>query len=36
VLYDEEVEVVQEPTRAGVRIEKDKRGRLSISVPRYR
>lgn len=36
VLYDEEVEVIQEPTRAGVRIEKDKRGRLSISVPKYR
>ncbi|KAK4099471.1 hypothetical protein N658DRAFT_508710 [Parathielavia hyrcaniae] len=36
VLYDEEVELVQEPTRAGPRIEKDKRGRLSISVPRYR
>lgn len=36
VLYEEEVEQIQEPTRAGTRIEKDKRGRLSISVPRYR
>ncbi|KAL2175062.1 uncharacterized protein P884DRAFT_279699 [Thermothelomyces heterothallicus CBS 202.75] len=37
VLYEEEVERIQEPARAsGPRIEKDKRGRLSISVPRYR
>ncbi|KAL2126659.1 hypothetical protein VTI74DRAFT_444 [Chaetomium olivicolor] len=36
VLYEEEVEQIVEPTRAGPRIEKDKRGRLSISVPRYR
>ncbi|KAL2198082.1 hypothetical protein P885DRAFT_33693 [Corynascus similis CBS 632.67] len=37
VLYEEEVEQIQEPARAtGPRIEKDKRGRLSISVPRYR
>jgi hypothetical protein len=37
VLFEEEVEQIQEPTRgSGVRIEKDKRGRLSISVPRYR
>jgi len=35
VLYEEEVEHV-EPTRNGVRIEKDKRGRMSISVPRNR
>ncbi|KAK3303184.1 uncharacterized protein B0T15DRAFT_266012 [Chaetomium strumarium] len=33
VLYEEEVERVREPSRGGVRIEKDKRGRLSISVP---
>lgn len=36
VLYEEEVEQIQEPARGGVRIERDKRGRLSISVPRYR
>jgi hypothetical protein len=36
VLYEEEIEQIQEPTRAGPRIEKDKRGRLSISMPRYR
>ena len=35
VLYEEEVEDV-EPTRGGVRLEKDKRGRMSISVPRNR
>lgn len=35
VLYEEEVEHV-EPTRGGVRLEKDKRGRMSISVPRNR
>jgi len=35
VLYEEEVEHVA-PTRGGVRIEKDKRGRMSISVPRNR
>ncbi|KXX77793.1 hypothetical protein MMYC01_204792 [Madurella mycetomatis] len=36
VLYEEEVEVLEEPARGGVRIERDKRGRMSISVPRYR
>lgn len=36
VLYEEEVEQVLEPTRGGPRIERDKRGRMSISVPRYR
>jgi hypothetical protein len=36
VLYEEEFERIEEPSRAGPRIEKDKRGRLSISVPRYR
>ena len=35
VLYEETVEKVEEPSR-GVRIEKDKRGRMSISVPRFR
>ncbi|KAK1832015.1 hypothetical protein QBC39DRAFT_257602 [Podospora conica] len=35
VLYEEEVEHV-EPTRDGVRVQKDKRGRMSISVPRNR
>ncbi|KAK3682387.1 hypothetical protein B0T22DRAFT_282281 [Podospora appendiculata] len=35
VLYEEEVERVVEPSR-GVRIEKDKKGRMSISVPKYR
>ncbi|KAH9993014.1 hypothetical protein F4779DRAFT_623559 [Xylariaceae sp. FL0662B] len=34
VLYEEEVKV-EEPRR-GVRIEKDKKGRMSISVPKYR
>lgn len=34
VLYEETVERVEEPNR-GVRLEKDKRGRMSISVPRY-
>ncbi|KAK4133693.1 hypothetical protein BT67DRAFT_40954 [Trichocladium antarcticum] len=36
VLYEEETELVQEPVRAGTRIERDRRGRLAISVPRYR
>lgn len=36
VLYEEEIEQIQEPTRAGPRLERDKRGRMSISVPRYR
>ncbi|KAK4039057.1 hypothetical protein C8A01DRAFT_36956 [Parachaetomium inaequale] len=36
VLYEEEVELVQEPTRGGPRLERDKRGRMSISVPRFR
>jgi hypothetical protein len=35
VLYEEEVERIEEPRR-GVRIEKDKKGRMSISVPKYR
>ncbi|KAH7630118.1 hypothetical protein B0T09DRAFT_142517 [Sordaria sp. MPI-SDFR-AT-0083] len=35
VLLEEEVERIEEPSR-GVRLEKDKRGRLSISVPRNR
>lgn len=35
VLYEEEVEKVELPSR-GVRIEKDKKGRMSISVPRNR
>ncbi|KAK0708534.1 hypothetical protein B0H67DRAFT_648586 [Lasiosphaeris hirsuta] len=34
VLYEEEVERVEEPSR-GLRIEKDKKGRMSISVPKY-
>jgi hypothetical protein len=34
VLFEETVERIEEPNR-GVRIEKDKRGRMSISVPRY-
>lgn len=34
VLFEETVERVEEPNR-GVRLEKDKRGRMSISVPRY-
>ena len=37
VLYEEEVEMVREPSRGGgVRIERDKRGRMSIVVPKYR
>ncbi|KAK3292431.1 uncharacterized protein B0H64DRAFT_406646 [Chaetomium fimeti] len=36
VLYEEEIEQIQEPSRGGPRIERDKRGRLSISMPRYR
>ncbi|KAK0709902.1 hypothetical protein B0T26DRAFT_743206 [Lasiosphaeria miniovina] len=35
VLYEEEIERIAEPSR-GVRLEKDKRGRLAISVPKYR
>ena len=35
VLYQEEVERIEEP-RNGVRIEKDKKGRMAISVPKYR
>jgi hypothetical protein len=36
VLFEEQVEQIQEPARgAGVRIERDRRGRLSISVPKY-
>ncbi|KAI1208576.1 uncharacterized protein F4807DRAFT_461513 [Annulohypoxylon truncatum] len=35
VLYEEQVERIEEPRR-GVRIEKDKKGRMSISVPKYR
>ncbi len=34
VLFEESVEEVVEPRR-GVRIEKDKKGRMSISVPKY-
>ncbi|CAJ2504833.1 Uu.00g122270.m01.CDS01 [Anthostomella pinea] len=33
VLYEEQVEKIEEPRR-GVRIEKDKKGRMSISVPK--
>ncbi|KAK4199305.1 hypothetical protein QBC40DRAFT_255240 [Triangularia verruculosa] len=36
VLYEEQIETIEEPARGGVRIEKDKRGRMSISVPRNR
>jgi len=35
VLYEEQVERVEEPTR-GLRIEKDRKGRMSISVPKHR
>jgi len=35
VLYEEQIERVEEPSR-GVRIEKDRKGRMSISVPKYR
>lgn len=35
VLFEEQVEKIEEPRR-GVRIEKDKKGRMSISVPKYR
>ncbi|KAK2008940.1 hypothetical protein LZ32DRAFT_621028 [Colletotrichum eremochloae] len=35
VLFEEKVEKVEEPRR-GVRIEKDKKGRMAISVPKYR
>lgn len=34
VLFEETVERIEEPNR-GVRLEKDKRGRMSISVPRH-
>jgi hypothetical protein len=34
VLFEETVERIEEPNR-GVRVEKDKRGRMSISVPKY-
>ena len=34
VLFEETVERVEEPNR-GVRVEKDKRGRMSISVPKH-
>ncbi|KAB5566296.1 hypothetical protein GE09DRAFT_1106235 [Coniochaeta sp. 2T2.1] len=34
VLFEETVERIEEPNR-GVRLEKDKRGRMSISVPKY-
>ncbi|KAK4145593.1 uncharacterized protein C8A04DRAFT_35637 [Dichotomopilus funicola] len=36
VLYEEDVELIEEPTRAGPRLERDRRGRMSISVPKYR
>ncbi|KAK4224203.1 hypothetical protein QBC38DRAFT_511925 [Podospora fimiseda] len=36
VLFEEEIETIEEPSRGGVRIERDKRGRMSISVPRNR
>ncbi len=35
VLFEEKVERIEEPRR-GVRIEKDKKGRMAISVPKYR
>ncbi|KAK1977036.1 hypothetical protein LZ30DRAFT_278240 [Colletotrichum cereale] len=35
VLFEERVEKIEEPRR-GVRIEKDKKGRMAISVPKYR
>lgn len=35
VLFEEKVEKIEEPRR-GVRIEKDKKGKMSISVPKYR
>jgi hypothetical protein len=35
VLYEEDL-VELEPVRLGPRIERDRRGRMSISVPRYR
>ncbi|KAK5654688.1 hypothetical protein OQA88_7012 [Cercophora sp. LCS_1] len=35
VLYEEQLVKVEEPSR-GVRIEKDRKGRMSISVPKYR
>lgn len=35
ILYEEQIEKIEEPRR-GVRIEKDKKGRMSISVPKYR
>ncbi len=37
VLYEEEVETLREPSRGrGVRVERDKRGRMSIVVNKYR
>ncbi|KAK4186388.1 hypothetical protein QBC35DRAFT_387355 [Podospora australis] len=36
VLFEEEIETIEEPARGGVRVERDKRGRMSISVPRNR
>jgi len=35
ILYEEKIERIEAPRR-GVRIEKDKKGRMSISVPKYR
>ena len=35
VLYEEGIEKIEEPHR-GVRSEKDKKGRMAISVPKYR
>ncbi|KAI1434228.1 hypothetical protein GGR50DRAFT_416303 [Xylaria sp. CBS 124048] len=35
VVYEEEIERIEEPRR-GVRIEKDKKGRMTISVPKHR
>ncbi len=34
VVYEEQIERIEEP-RHGVRIEKDKKGRMAISVPKY-
>jgi hypothetical protein len=36
VLYEEEEIEVVKPSRGGARIEKDKKGRMSISVPKNR
>ncbi|KAK1755518.1 hypothetical protein QBC47DRAFT_422748 [Echria macrotheca] len=35
VLYEEEIERIEEPSK-GVRIEKDRKGRMSIRVPKHR